>query len=145
MEMTSDESSIAEIIQSYRASVYSKDVDAFIALYRDDVRVFDMWGRWSYDDADTWRKMAVDWFGSLGDDRVEVKFDDVRTIVQGDLCVLHAFITVSGLSAEGNELRSMSNRLTWALQREHGAGWKVAHEHTSAPAGFETGQVIMQR
>jgi uncharacterized protein (TIGR02246 family) len=145
MDMKSEEPSIAEVVESYRTSVYSKNIDAFVALYRDDVTVFDMWGRWSYDGAEAWRAMVVDWFGSLGDDRVEVKFEDVRTTVAGDLSILHAFITITGLSAEGQEMRSMSNRLTWALQREADGLWKILHEHTSAPADFETGKVTLRK
>ena len=145
MKIASDESSIAEIVESYRKSVRSKSVDAFVGLYRDDAIVFDMWGRWSYDGSDAWRAMAVDWFGSLGDDRVDVKFEDVRTVLAGELCVLYAFISITGLSAEGEELRSMNNRLTWALQKGADGVWKIFHEHTSAPADFETGKVTLGR
>lgn len=145
MEMTSDEASIAKVVESYRTSVYEKDVDAFVALYRENVIVFDMWGLWSYDGADAWRAMAMEWFSSLGDDRVEVGFEDVRTIVTGDFSVLHTFITITGLSAEGEKMRSMSNRLTWALQRGGDGLWKIFHEHTSAPADFETGKVTLGR
>ena len=61
MEMTSDEASIAKVVESYRTSVYEKDVDTFVALYRENVIVFDMWGLWSYDGADAWRAMAMEW------------------------------------------------------------------------------------
>ena len=145
MVMPSDESSIAQVVESYRASVYSKDVDAFAALYRDDLRVFDMWGRWSYEGSESWRTMAEDWFGSLGEERVDVKFEEVRTIIQGNLCVLHAFLRIRGTSAQGEKLRTMSNRITWALQKQRDGAWKILHEHTSAPADFETAKVMLQR
>jgi uncharacterized protein (TIGR02246 family) len=145
MEMTSDDTSIDEVVESYRTSVYEKNVDAFVALYREDVIVFDMWGLWSYEGADAWRAMAVEWFGSLSDDRVEVRFEDVRTHITGEVCVLHAFITVTGLSAEGEKMRSMNNRLTWALQKGSDGKWQIFHEHTSAPADFETGKVTLGR
>ena len=45
-------------------------------------------------------------------------------------------VTYAGLSAEGEELRSMQNRLTWAL-RVSGHVLRITHEHTSAPIGFE--------
>ncbi len=38
----------------------------------------------------------------------------------------------------------MNNRLTWALHRTPD-GWKIVHEHTSAPAAFETGKVELHR
>jgi ketosteroid isomerase-like protein len=52
---------VEELLQEYAESVRAKDVDRFVALYSDDVRVFDMWGRWSYDGAVAWREMAVEW------------------------------------------------------------------------------------
>ena len=137
-------SDVAALLESYRDAVYAKDVEAFVAIFADDVRVFDMWGTWSHDGIDSWREMAVGWFGSLGDELVRVEFDDVQTTVGYDTAVLSAFVTFAGLSADGAELRSMNNRLTWILRRESDGAWKIVHEHTSAPAGDE-GKVQLRR
>jgi len=137
-------SDVAALLESYRDAVYAKDVEAFVAIFADDVRVFDMWGTWSHDGIDSWREMAVGWFGSLGDELVRVEFDDVRTTVGDDTAVLSAFVTFAGLSADGAELRSMNNRLTWGLRKTGGA-WKVVHEHTSAPVEMATGKVDLER
>ena len=142
--MNENDAAILQIFEAYRAAVHAKDVDAFMALFDDDVCVFDMWGCWSYDGAAAWRKMAVGWFGSLGDERVAVRFDAVQTRVSGDLALARAFVTFTGLSAEGQALRCLNNRLTWALARKAGV-WKVVHEHTSAPIAHETAQAIFQR
>jgi uncharacterized protein (TIGR02246 family) len=137
-------SDVAALLESYRDAVYAKDVEAFVAIFADDVRVFDMWGTWSHDGIDSWREMAVGWFGSLGDELVRVAFDEVRTTVGDDTAVLSAFVTFAGLSADGEELRSMNNRLTWGL-RKTGGTWKVVHEHTSAPVEMATGKVDLER
>ncbi|HET7450541.1 MAG TPA: SgcJ/EcaC family oxidoreductase [Gaiellaceae bacterium] len=137
-------SDVAALLESYRDAVYAKDVEAFVAIFADDVRVFDMWGTWSHDGIDSWREMAVGWFGSLGDELVRVEFDDVQTTVGDDTAVLSAFVTFAGLSADGAELRSMNNRLTWGLRKTGGA-WKVVHEHTSAPVEMATGKVDLER
>ena len=50
----------------------AKDVDAFVGLYADDVRNFDLWSEWSYDGKDALRGMVAEWFGSLPDDEVVV-------------------------------------------------------------------------
>ena len=136
---------IEEMLEEYAESVRTKDVDRFLALYDDDVRVFDMWGRWSYDGTEAWREMASEWFGSLGSEQVAVEFDDVETVVGDDVAVAHAFLTYKGLAADGTELRSMNNRMTWALRKAAGGGWQVVHEHSSAPADFETGKVQLIR
>ena len=136
---------VEQVLERYAATVRAKDVDSFVALYANDVRVFDMWGRWSYDGAEAWRAMAAEWFGSLGSEEVAVEFEDVNTLVSDDVAVAHAFVTFKGLAADGTELRAMNNRLTWALEKTPDDGWKIVHEHSSEPADFETGKVQVQR
>ena len=133
-----------EMLERYAAAVRAKDVDAFVGLYADDVRTFDLWSVWSYDGKPALREMVSEWFGSLGDDEVvAVAFDDVRTRSGGEVAAVSAFTTFTALSPAGEELRSMNNRLTWVLQRD-GGSWRIAHEHTSAPAGAE-GKVQLRR
>jgi uncharacterized protein (TIGR02246 family) len=133
-----------EMLERYAAAVRAKDVDAFVDLYADDVRTFDLWSVWSYDGKDEFRGMVAEWFGSLGTDVVAVEHDEVRTQEGDDVGALSAFLTFRGLSQEGEELRSMNNRLTWVLRKDAGGDWKIAHEHTSAPAG-EGGKVQLRR
>jgi uncharacterized protein (TIGR02246 family) len=133
-----------QMLEAYAAAVRAKDVDAFVALYADDVRNFDLWERWSYDDRDTWHAMVTEWFGSLGDDVVEVEFDEIRAEAGDDVAGVSAFTTYRALSPAGEELRSMNNRLTWVLRKDADGSWKIVHEHTSAPAGDE-GRVQLRR
>jgi uncharacterized protein (TIGR02246 family) len=137
-------SDVHAVLEAYRHAVHAKDVDAFVAIFADDVRVFDMWGTWSHDGIDSWREMAEAWFGSLGGGRVRVDFDGVQATVGDEVAVLSAFVRFTGLAADGEELRSLNSRLTWAL-RKSGDAWKVVHEHTSAPVDMATGQVDLQR
>jgi ketosteroid isomerase-like protein len=123
--------------------VRAKDVDAFVAIYDQNVRIFDTW-QWSYDGVEAWRTMATEWFGSPGDEQVAVEHTDVRIVVGDGVAVAYAYTRFTGLSATGEELRAMENRLTWAL-RKSDEGWKVVHEHTSALASFESGRVILSR
>jgi len=39
---------IEQVLEWCAATVRAKDVDGFVALYANDVRVFDLWRRWSY-------------------------------------------------------------------------------------------------
>jgi uncharacterized protein (TIGR02246 family) len=141
--MNDFEKLIMHVLDAYQAAVFARDVDAFIALYDDDVCVFDMWGEWSYDGVEAWSGIVADWFGSLGTERVAVDVDDVRMTVAHDLALVHAFVIYKGVSAEGKVLRVMQNRLTWVLKQKGGA-WKVVHEHTSAPVDFKTSKVVLQ-
>ena len=133
-----------EMLAGYADAVRAKDVDAFLNLYADDVRTFDLRSVWSYDGKAALREMVAEWFGSLGTDTVRVEFDDVRSQAGDDVAAVSAFTTFRGLSAEGEELRSMNNRLTWILRKEGDGAWKIVHEHTSAPAGDE-GKVQLRR
>ena len=132
------------MLEAYAAAVRAKDVDAFVGLYADDVRTFDLWSVWSYDSRDALRAMVAEWFGSLGTDVVAVEFEEVREQTGEDVAGLSAFTTFRGLSPEGEELRSMNNRLTWVLRKDADGAWKIAHEHTSAPTG-EEGKVQLRR
>ncbi len=134
-----------EMLAAYAAAVRAKDVDALVGLYADDVRTFDLWERWSYDDRDALRAMVTEWFGSLAaDELVEIEFDEVRVQNGEDVAAVSAFTTFRALSPEGEELRSMNNRLTWVLRKGADGAWKIVHEHTSAPAGDE-GKVQLRR
>lgn len=133
-----------EMLERYAAAVRAKDVEAFLALYADDVRTFDLWSVWSYDGKDALRAMVEEWFGSVGTDTIGVEFDEVRVEEAEDVAALSAFTTFRGITAEGEELRSMNNRLTWILRRGTGGAWQIVHEHTSAPAGDE-GKVELRR
>ena len=134
-----------EMLDRYAAAVRAKDVDEFVGLYADDVRTFDLWSVWSYDGKDALRAMVSEWFGSLEDDEVvAVAFDDVRTQAGPDVGAISAFTTYAAVSPDGTELRSMNNRLTWVLRKDGDGEWKIAHEHTSAPAG-EEGKVQLRR
>jgi len=134
-----------EILTAYAAAVRAKDIDAFVGLYADDIRTFDLWSVWEYDGKDALRVMVTEWFGSLADDEeVAVRFDDVRTQAGPDVAAVSAFTTFAAVSPDGTESRSMNNRLTWVLRKEADGSWKIAHEHTSAPAGDE-GKVQLRR
>ena len=135
---------VDQVLAAYRAAVLAKDVEAFVALFADDVHVFDMWGPWSQEGISSWRDVATRWFGSLGDEHVVVEADDVRTSVSGDMATLTAFLTFRGVDAAGTELRSMNNRLSWVL-REQSGRWKVVQEHTSIPIDGATGKGIFKR
>ncbi|HEY1141824.1 MAG TPA: nuclear transport factor 2 family protein [Lysobacter sp.] len=135
---------VAHMLDAYREAVFAKDVDAFVRLYDTNVHVFDMWGEWSLQGLKAWRGMAEGWFGSLGDERVLVTFDDVQSRVDESMAYGRATVTYSAQAPDGAILRSLSNRMTVVLQR-HGDQWKVAHEHTSAPIEHQTLKARLQR
>jgi ketosteroid isomerase-like protein len=119
-------------LDAYVAAVRTKDIEAFISIYADDVCVFDTWKEWSIRGADSWRQVVSEWFLSLGTDEVVVSITDVRATAVRGLAFGHATVTYTATSKDGAYLRSIDNRLTVAL-RKVGADWKIFHEHTSMP------------
>ena len=135
---------VDSFFDQYAKTVFEKDLEGFLALFDEKVYVFDMWGTWLYEGLAAWRSMVADWFGSLGAERVAVTFDDRRITTAGDMALATAFVTFTALSAEGEKLRSLQNRLSWTLQKKNGQ-WKIIHEHTSAPIQHDTGRAVLRR
>ena len=135
---------VTQFFDAYAAAVNAKDVGAFSALYADDVHIFDAWEHWQYSGIDAWRAMAAGWFGSLGDETVEVSFDEVGSAVGQDAALGHAAVTFAAVSAAGERLRAMTNRFSVGLQMRDGA-WKVVHEHSSLPIDLGSGKGIFER
>ena len=136
--------STLRVLETYKAAVFAKDVEAFMRLYDPKVRIFDAWGIWSYEGAASWQMAVEAWFTSLGAEKVKVSFDEVQVSGSPDFAVVSAIVTYAGLSAQGEPLRAMQNRLTWALKTS-GHVLRIIHEHTSAPLGFEDMKAILQR
>ena len=138
------DTTIARMLETYRSAIYAKDVTAFMQLYDAKVRVFDTWGVWSYEGAQPWQLAIEAWFTSLGGERVEVSFDDVQASGAAGFAVVSAIVSYTSLSPEGERLRAMQNRLTWALKTS-GHVLRVIQEHTSAPVGFDDAKANLVR
>ena len=142
--MSEVDKDVARILATYESAVFKKDVKTLMHIYDPSVRVFDAWGVWLYEGADAWQRAVEGWFTSLGDERVKVTFEDVKAWVSKEVTSVCAVVTYAGLSATGQELRSMQNRITWVL-RTSGHVARIVHEHTSAPIGFEDSKAILVR
>jgi ketosteroid isomerase-like protein len=138
------EKSIVRVLESYASAVFAKDVEAFMRLYDPSVRVFDAWGIWSYEGAAAWQTTVEGWFTSLGTERVKVSFAEVQSSAGRELAMVSAIATYAALSAQGEQLRAMQNRITWVL-RTTGHVLRIVHEHTSAPIGFDDSKAILQK
>ena len=142
--MSDVEKQVQRVLETYKSAVLAKNVETFMHLYAPDVRVFDMWGTWSYDGAAAWRVAVERGFSSLASETCKVTFNDVQIVSESGLAAVSAFVTYAGFSAEGQALRSMQNRISWVL-RVSGHVLRIAHEHTSAPVGFDDTKAILKR
>lgn len=142
--MSDVDKQVARIIDTYKSAVFATDIVTFMHLYDPEVRVFDTWGVWSYEGAAAWQRAVEGWFTSLGSERVRVAFDEVRTVAEREFAIVSAIVTYGAVSAQGEPLRAMQNRISWGLKTS-GHVLRIVHEHTSAPVGFEDMKAILQR
>ena len=123
---------IADFFNIYQNAAWKKDTAAMINLYDDQVEVFDMWDHGYIADAATWKSIIVDWLCSLGDEKVKVTFERVKIQQSDAVGFASALIQFQAISKEGDVVRSMKNRITLGFIKSE-TGWKVNHQHTSAP------------
>ena len=142
--MSEIEASVARIIEGYKAAVAARDIDAFMRLYDPAVRVFDAWGVWSYEGVPAWQVAIEGWFASHPTDRLKVTFEDIGSVSTPAFASVSAIVTYAVVSAQGEQVNAMQNRLTWVLKTS-GHVLRIVHEHTSAPVGFEDAKAILQR
>ena len=136
--------SAAVIVEKYKQAVWEKDAEALIGLYAEDARVFDLWERWAYGSRAEWGKAVGEWFNSLDDNRILVEFKDPVFTESASLACFHAFVSYASLDSQGKETRRMTNRISWVFELR-GGSWVILHEHTSAPAGFETMKISLTK
>ncbi len=123
---------IQDFFNLYRQTAWEKDTEQMIALYHEDVVIFDMWEHGYQNGLATWYMGIKDWLGSLGEEKVKVLFEMIATQEDGNIGFASALITYQAISPNNTIVRSMKNRITLGFRRVQG-NWKVIHQHTSAP------------
>jgi len=132
-----------QILDAYRNAVVTRDVEAFMAIYDDDVLLFDAWTRFDEFGVDVWRGMINDWFSSHPGDEFELRFDDVHTVVGEDVAIAQGILSFT-IIVDGVPSHQQVHRYTAGIQKK-GDTWKIVHEHTSMPVDHRTGQGVLTR
>ncbi|WP_223635527.1 YybH family protein [Planococcus sp. 4-30] len=133
---------VQEVFRNYSAAVYEKDVDQFLSGYAQDIHVFDCWQEWQYNGIEQWKTLVEDWFGGLAEgERLRAELHDEVTKENGELAYVHGSMSFAAFDETGKELRKMSNRFTFVLEKTEGS-WRITHEHSSLPIGMEDGKAI---
>jgi uncharacterized protein (TIGR02246 family) len=134
---------LESIFEIYKTAVFEKDIERFISIFDDDVRVFDMWQEWQFNGIKAWRRMTEGSFAALGSNRDVVTFEEVKAIDNDGIAVITAIVKFTNVNEVGDELRFLQNRLTWIVRKQEGQ-WKIIHQHTSSPIDGKL-QAILQR
>lgn len=123
---------IEDFFKIYQKSAWNKDSSSMIKLYDEHALIFDMWDQGYISNPSEWSKIITDWLGSLGEEKVKVEFEMVKIYQSGNVGFASALIQFQAISIDGAELRSMKNRISLGFSKFED-GWKVIHQHTSAP------------
>lgn len=133
---------IEDFFKMYQDAAWRKDAAAMIGLYDPQAIVFDMWDKGYHADSSEWAAIIEDWLGSLHEERVKVGFEMVNIRQEGNLGFASALIQFEALSGEGVVIRGMKNRITLGFSKSE-EGWKVVHQHISAPISSDGLAVIL--
>jgi ketosteroid isomerase-like protein len=123
---------VADFFSLYKDFAWKKDSAGMSNLYEENVIIFDMWHKDYYSGLKEWSGVIAQWLGSLNDERVKVSFEKIEIHSGESVSFASAIVGYQALSADNEVLRGMKNRITLGFKKT-GTGWKVMHQHTSAP------------
>lgn len=129
--MSSNEEEIKDLCGRWKAAVEKMDVDAIMALYADDVTVFDVPPPHRIKGKAAYREHWEHWFKNFTGP-LTCEFKDMEITAGDDV----AFVTTLTKISEA----SVPNSGAWVRvtvgYRKIGGNWLATHEHASIPAGM---------
>ncbi|MGM0559745.1 MAG: YybH family protein [Pseudomonadota bacterium] len=136
---SSAEQEIRDVLDSFLKTVSSKDVEAIMDFYASEVVAFDAIAALQFKGAkaygDHWRQCL-----SMCDE-LSLEASDIHIATAGDLATSHYLHRCAGVDDKGEE-QACWMRATVIWRRQDG-GWKIIHDHYSAPFDPESGQALM--
>ena len=125
----------------YKQSAWNKDTKSMIALYDDNVLIFDMWSQVYQTGLADWSRVIKDWLGSLVDEKVNVIFEMIEVHEGENIGFGSALIIYQAIAADNTVVRSMKNRISLGFVKEKDV-WRVRHQHTSAPVNSKLEAIL---
>lgn len=124
------EAEVRQLLESWVNAVRAKDLEAIVTHYQPDVVAFDAGARLQFEGLDAYR---AHWQTCLEMCQGPMLFetDQVTVASRDDLAFRHYLCRCGSTDPDGREQTAWM-RATHCLRRT-GAGWRIAHEHFSAP------------
>ena len=127
---------IEDFFEEYKNAVWQKDATQLLKLYDKEVVSFDMWDLGYYKNLNEWSPDIENWLSSLGEEKVKVDFEMIQVFKSDTSGFASGLIEFQALNSQGAVLRKMKNRITVGFSKFNN-GWKVVHQHISAPVSSE--------
>lgn len=129
-----DEAQISQRLESWTKALRTKDLDALMGHYAQDILVFDLAPPLHYKGAAAYRKNWADWFPSFqGPIGYEIRDLSITTGEKMAFC--YSLNRISGKRTNG-EQTDVWVRATVGF-RKFGGRWMITHEHFSVPFYME--------
>lgn len=134
---------VEDFFKIYKDAAWDKDAASMISLYDEQAVIFDTWNQGYIPGRAAWVNIIEDWFSGLGEEKVKVDFEMIKIQQSANTAFASALIQYQAISGEGVVLRSMKNRITIGFSKRED-GWKVMHQHMSAPVSSDTLTAILK-
>ena len=133
---------IEDFFEDYKNAVWQKDATMLLKLYDNEVVSFDMWDIGYYKTLNEWTPEIENQLSSLGEEKVKVDFEMIKVFKSDTNGFASGLIEFQAINTQGAVLRKMKNRITVGFSRFEN-GWKVVHQHVSAPVTSENLTAIL--
>lgn len=130
---------LSQFFDSYAQAVYQKDVGQMMELYHEDVTVMDAFDLWVVRGKSAWEEHVRSWFSSLENDLMRVSFRDMTILSDDNLATAYGTVLYERIGE--TEKPPLDCRVTFFFLKTN-QGFKIIHEHTSAPLGYEDGRMM---
>jgi uncharacterized protein (TIGR02246 family) len=137
-----NEDQIREITRQWLKAVHTRDVDAVMACYADDVVAYDLFAPAKLVGAEPYRKNYERWFECCQTGPASYEIKELDVVAGEDVAFCRSLNRMVGTNPEGKEEESWI-RVTVCLQKRAGE-WKVVHEHVSVPLDTESQKGVFQ-
>ncbi|PTU73450.1 YybH family protein [Pseudomonas mangrovi] len=134
------EQELRQLISTWSQAVKRQDIEQILAIYAKEVVAFDAIGQLQFKGLDSY---AAHWRACMEHCPGEGVFElhEVAVQAQGDLGFAHWLVRCGPPSTDGSEPQVCWMRAS-ACYRRGAEGWRVVHEHWSAPCDMETGKTL---
>tara|TARA_R110002051_G_scaffold188312_1_gene257748 strand:- start:2146 stop:2562 length:417 start_codon:yes stop_codon:yes gene_type:complete len=133
---------IEDFFEDYKNAVWQKDATMLLKLYANEVISFDMWDIGYYKTLNEWTPEIENWLSSLGEEKVKVDFEMIKVFKSDINGFASGLVEFQAINIQGAVLRKMKNRITVGFSKFKD-GWKVVHQHVSAPVTSENLTAIL--
>lgn len=126
-----DEAQIRSILDDGAKALYTKDADAMVAHYADDIVVANLAPPLRNKASEGRNKGVLEQWFDTWSGPINLELRDVHIEISGNLAFAYGVSRMSGTKRNG-ERPDIWTRVTHCFRKERGE-WKIAHLHDSVP------------